>query len=70
MKATVIVLNDSTRELLEKMQFGEIPSEAKYVAFGETGECVFMSKLDMSKQLVFPKISMLSYYEIDNIEFE
>jgi hypothetical protein len=70
MKATVLVVNDSTRELLAKMKFPEIPEEAKYIAFGEDGEAIFMSKLDLSRHLVFPKITMVSYYDVDNIAFE
>lgn len=70
MKATVISLSDTTREMFKKMSFPEIPEEAKYIAFGEDGECAFLSKLDMSGQFAMPKMTAFIYYDVDNLSVE
>lgn len=70
MKATVISLSDSTRELFKKMSFPEIPEEAKYIAFGEEGEAVFLSQLDTSQQFAMPRMTAFIYYDVDNLEVE
>lgn len=69
MKSTIIVLTENTRELFKQMSFPEIPESAKYVAFLEDGEAAFFEELKMPA-LSFPKMTMISSYEVTDLQIE
>ena len=44
--ANIMRLNETTRELLDMMNFGSIPPEAKAIAFLPDGSALYIEKLE------------------------
>ena len=66
-KVNVIRITASTRELFRIMNFVEIPEEAQFVAFFETGEAQFMTELDGT--LGFPRLYTVAAYKDLEVKF-
>lgn len=70
MKATVIKLTDSTLDFLKKLNFPELPENAKYIAFTEDGDAHPLEDLEFPVGHTMPKFAFMSYYEVDNLELK
>lgn len=69
MKSTVLVLSEATRELLKKLAFPVIPTEANYIAFTEDGNATFFTTF-VPPKFTMPRIGMISYYDVENLRIE
>lgn len=67
---TVFQLNEGTKKLLGDMNFGDIPDEAKYLAFFEDGSAQFFETLDLSAPFVLgSEMVFISYHIGVTLEF-
>ncbi len=70
-KATIVSLTDSTKRLLSKMHFGEIPEEAKFIIFSEDGKAQYVMELRPDILTApYPTHTVVTSWEDIEIEIE
>ena len=60
--ATVVFLSDRTKALLKLMHWGDIPEEAKYVAFTEDGMAQYFEEFKTPGFLNLGVMTFVQYY--------
>lgn len=66
---SAICVTQTLRELLKIMNFPEIPEEAKYIAFFDDGEAVFLTDVQMTG-FALPRLLFVSTSIHKNVEVE
>lgn len=60
-KCNLLVLNESSRDLLKRLNFHEIPDNATHIAFMEDGSATFVD--EFTGPFMLPQMVMLMVYQ-------